>query len=168
MANDGTFLNLEGGKKKRNDALEVSAGAGDAGKIVKLDSTGRLDNSLLPVGIGADTKMLEAFEALAAGDFVNIFDDGGTPKVRKADASNGRDANGFVLSAVTSGAQATIYFEGANNQLSGLTLGARLYLGTSGQVTETPNTTTGQLHQYLGVACGATEMNIEMEDCISL
>ena len=101
MANDGTFINLENGKQKRNEALEISAGAGDAGKMIKTDSTGRIDNSLLPVGIGADTQDVVSFEDLVAGDFVNIFDDGGTPSVRKADATNGRDANGFVLSGVT-------------------------------------------------------------------
>jgi len=168
MANDGTFLNLEAGKKKRNTALEVSAGVADAAKIVMTDSTGRLDNSLLPVGIGADTQDIVSFENLVAGDFVNIFDDGGTPSIRKADASNGRDANGFILTGVTAPATGTVYFEGTNTQLSGMTPGARQYLGTSGAVTETPNTTTGQLHQYLGKASSATELNIELADCILL
>jgi len=168
MANDGTFLNLEAGKKKRNDALEVSAGAGDAGKIVKTDSTGRFDTSLMPVGIGADTQDIVSFEDLVAGDFVNIFDDGGSPSVRKADASNGRDANGFVLAGVTAPALATVYFEGTNTQLSGMTAGARQYLSTAGGVTEIPNTTTGQLHQYLGKASSPTELNIELADCILL
>ena len=168
MANDGTFLNLEAGKKKRNDALEVSTGASDGGKIVKTDSTGRFDPSLMPVGIGADTQEIVSFEDLVAGDFVNIFDDGGTPSVRKADASNGRDANGFVLTGVTAPALATVYFEGTNTQLSAMTPAARQYLGTSGAVTGTPNTTTGQLHQYLGKASSATELNIELADCILL
>lgn len=168
MANDGTFLNLENGKKKRNDALEVSAGALDAGKIAKTDSTGRFDTSLMPVGIGADTQDIVSFEDLNAGDFVNIFDDGGTPSVRKADATNGRDANGFVLTGVTAPALATVYFEGTNTQLSGMSPGARQYLGVSGGVTETPNTTTGQIHQYLGKASSATELNIELADCILL
>lgn len=168
MANDGTFLNLEAGKRKRNTALETSAGVADAGKIVMTDSTGRLDNSLLPVGIGADTQDIVSFENLVAGDFVNIFNDGGTPSVRKADATNGRDANGFILTGVTAPAVATVYFEGTNTQLSGMTPGARQYLSTAGALTETPNTTTGQLHQYLGKASSATELNVELADCILL
>lgn len=166
MANDGKFLNLENGKKKLDSAISSSAGAADANKIVQTDSTGRFDSSVLPVGIGADTQDIISFEDLVAGDFVNIFDDGGTISVRKADATNGRDANGFVLSGVTAPALATVYFEGTNTQLSGMTGGARQYLGTAGGVTATPNTTTGQIHQYLGKASSATELNVEMADCI--
>ena len=166
MANDGRFLNLEGGKEKLDSAISTSAGVADANKIVQTDSTGRFDSSLMPVGIGADTQEIVSFEDLVAGDFVNIFDDGGTVSVRKADATNARDANGFVLSGVTAPALATVYFEGTNTQLSGMTGGARQYLGTAGGVTETPNTTTGQLHQYLGKASSATELNVEMDDCI--
>jgi len=168
MANDGKFLNLESGKKKLDQAINASTGAGDASKIVRTDGTGRLDSSLLPVGIGADTLSIEASETLAAGDFVNIFDDTGTAKVRKADATNGRDANGFVLSGVTSGNNIDVYFEGTNTQLSGMTIGARQYLGATGSVTETPNTTSGQIHQYLGKASSATELNVELADCISI
>jgi hypothetical protein len=166
MANDGKFLNLENGKKKLDSAIASSAGAGDASKVLMTDGTGRIDSSFLPVGIGADTQDIISFEDLVAGDFVNIFDDGGTPKVRKADASNGRDANGFVLSGVTAPALATVYFEGTNTQLSAMTPGARQYLDTAGGVTETPNTTSGQLHQYLGKASSATELNVELDDCV--
>jgi len=110
MANDGKFLNLENGKKKLDSAIETSAGAADGNKVAMTDSTGRFDTSLMPVGIGADTQDIISFEDLVAGDFVNIFDDGGTIKVRKADATNGRDANGFVLAGVTAPALATVYF----------------------------------------------------------
>ena len=168
MANDGKFLNLESGKKKLDQAINASTGAGDASKIIRTDSTGRIDSSLLPVGIGADTLSIEASETLAAGDFVNIFDDSGTAKVRKADATNSRDANGFILSGVTSGNNVDVYFEGTNTQLSGMTIGARQYLDATGSVTETPNTTSGQIHQYLGKASSATELNVEIADCISI
>ncbi len=168
MANDGKFLNLESGKKKLDQAINASTGASDASKIVRTDGTGRLDSSLLPVGIGADTLSIEASETLAAGDFVNIFDDSGTAKVRKADATNSRDSNGFVLSGVTSGNNIDVYFEGTNTQLSGMTIGARQYLGATGSVTETPNTTSGQISQYLGKASSATQLNVELADCISI
>ena len=168
MANDGKFLNLESGKKKLDQAINASTGAGDASKIIRTDSTGRIDSSLLPVGIGADTLSIEASETLAAGDFVNIFDDSGTAKVRKADATNGRDANGFILSGVTSGNNVDVYFEGTNTQLSGMTIGARQYLDATGSVTETPNTTSGKIHQYLGKASSATELNVEIADCTSI
>ncbi len=168
MSNDGKFLNLESGEKKLDTAINTSAGAGDASKIVRTDSTGRLDSSFLPVGVGPDTLSIEASETLAAGDFVNIFDDSSTPKIRKADATNGRDADGFVLAGVTSGANGDVYREGTNTQLSGMTIGARQYLGATGAVTETPNTTSTQLHQFLGKASSATELNIEITDQIKV
>ena len=168
MSNDGKFLNLESGEKNLDTAINTSAGAGDASKIVRTDSTGRLDSSFLPVGVGPDTLSIEASETLAAGDFVNIFDDSSTPKIRKADATNGRDADGFVLAGVTSGANGDVYREGTNTQLSGMTIGARQYLGATGAVTETPNTTSTQLHQFLGKASSATELNIEITDQIKV
>ena len=168
MSNDGKFLNLESGEKKLDTAINTSAGAGDASKIVRTDSTGRLDSSFLPVGVGPDTLSIEASETLAAGDFVNIFDYSSTPKIRKADATNGRDADGFVLAGVTSGANGDVYREGTNTQLSGMTIGARQYLGATGAVTETPNTTSTQLHQFLGKASSATELNIEITDQIKV
>ena len=166
MSNDGNFINLESGKKKLDQAINASVGAGDASKMIRTDGTGRIDSSLLPVGIGADTLSIEASESFAAGDFVNIFDVSSVSNIRKADATNGRDANGFVLAGVTSGANGDVYFEGTNTQLSGMTIGARQYLGATGAVTETPNTTSTQLHQYLGKASSATELNVELADCI--
>lgn len=166
MSNDGRFLNLENGKRKLESAIDSSAGAADSGKIIKLDSSGKIDLTLLPNGIGEDAVEIAAFEDLAAGDFVNIFDNGGSVAVRKADKSSGRDANGFVLDAVTAPAAVKVFFEGTNSALSGLTIGARYYLDTVGDVTTTPTTTTGDIHQYLGKAFSATELTTEKDDCI--
>lgn len=53
-----------------------------------LDASGRLDSSVMPVGIGADTATIQTSEALASGDYVNIHDDvAGAFRVRKADAT---------------------------------------------------------------------------------
>ena len=162
------YQTLSNGCKELVEATVTSTGVAEAGDIVALDSSGKIDNSLLPTGIGADTKLIEASENIGAGDFVQIFDDAGTPKVRLADNSNGREANGFVLTAATTGNNATVYFEGANNALSGLTIGARYYLDTAGGVTATPidpdSAASGTVHQYLGRACSATEINVEMDD----
>ena len=166
MANNGKFINLENGKLKQNDAIEVSTGAPDGGKILKTDSTGRIDSSVLPVGVGPDVKVVEASEDLNAGDYVNFWNDGGTEKVRLADASNGRDAHGFVKAVALTAANATVYFEGPNDDLTGLTPGARQYLDTAGGVTAVPRTTG--LHQFLGIAISATEINTDIDDCISL
>lgn len=163
------FIELNNGKLREKEATESSTGVAEAGDIVALDSTGKIDVSMLPVGVGPDVSVLPATENLSAGDYVNIFDDGGTPSVRLADNSNSRDAHGFVKAAVTSGSNATVYFEGANDSLSGLTVGARHYLDTAGGVTSTaPASPAAQISQYLGLAINATTINTDIDDCIGL
>lgn len=165
------YLDIVAGRITQREATVTSAGVGNAGDIVALDSSGKIDNSILPVGIGADTKTLPSFENLAAGDFVNIFNDAGTVKVRKADASStGKEADGFVLSAVTAPANAVVYFEGTNTQQTGLTGGSRYYLSASspGTATTTPPSTSGNVVQYLGRALSATEISFEGTDGIIL
>lgn len=169
MANDGKYLSVTTGRVQQESAINTSAGAGDAGKLAKLDSTGKWDASMMPAGVVADTKIITASEALTAGDFVNVWNSTGV-KVRKADGTaTGKECNGFVLANVANGASATVYFEGPNTQRSGMTVGARQYLSTTpGAATETPLAGSGNVVQYLGVAVSATEMNFEPEDGIIL
>ena len=124
----------------------------------------------MPVGIGADSKILPASENLAAGDLVNVWTDTGTAKARKADATvAGKEANGFVLAAVTLGQNATVYFDGTNTQLSGLTPGAVYYLSTTaGGVTTTPPSGSGNVVQRVGRAVSATELTFEPGEPITL
>lgn len=154
------------GRTTQKEATVVSAGAGDAGEVVALGSNGRLDNSVMPVGIAPDVKVMEAIEAIGAGKYVNIFNDSGTQKCQLADQSNDRPAHGFVKDAVLANANATIYFEGANDDLSGLTPGARQYLSTAGGRTQTVPTTG--LLQCLGIAISATEINTDISEEIVL
>lgn len=160
------YIELLNGKLANKEATVASAGAANAGEVVALDSTGKIDVSVLPVGVGPDVKLLETSEDLLAGQYVNIFDVSGNPKVRLADASNGRDAHGFVKEAYLSGAIATVYFEGPNDDLSALTVGGRCYLNTAGTVTQSPRSTG--IHQFLGIAVTATEINTDIDDCILL
>ena len=177
------------------NSKNTSAGAGDAGKIpalnasgilddtiinatvttaankiVKLDGSGKLDVTVMPTGIGADTASITASEALAAGDLVNIWNNGGTANVRKADAStSGKEAHGFVLSAVSASAAATVYFEGTNTQQTGLTPGVQfLSATTAGKATATAPTGTGKVVQRVGLAVSATAFNAEFSDPIVL
>lgn len=155
------FITLTAGTLTEVEASDTSAGAGSAGEIVALDSTGRIDTSMMPVGIGADTASIQASEALAAGDFVNIHDDTGA-RVRKADATTaGKQAHGFVLAAVSSGAQATVYFEGPNTQVTGQTPGDIFLSTTPGVGSSTPPAGSGNVVQRLGVATSATSVNFE-------
>lgn len=163
------YIALVAGKLKEIAGLAASTGAGDAGKIPELDGSGRLDSSMMPVGFGSETKVIQASENLAAGDFVNIFNSTGL-RVRKADASNGRVAHGFVLNSVTSGQNATVYYGNLNTAVSGLTIGNELYLSgsTAGAVTATPPSTSGHTVQRLGVATGTTEMLVEIQTPVEL
>ena len=150
-------------------ALQTSAGAGDAGKIVALDTAGKLDNSFMPVGIGADTASIVASEALSAGDYVNVYDDTGTAKVRKADATTaGKEAHGFVLSAVSSAASATVYFEGTNTAITGQTAGVVYLATTAGAGSTTPPSAAGNVVQRIGFAVSATAMNFTSNQPIVL
>lgn len=161
-------LHLVNGLPTEVQAINASTGAGDAGKLIEAGANGRIDESFLPPGIGADTKVIEASETLAAGDFVTIHDDGGTANVRLADASDGAagQAHGFVRDGVASGANATVYFEGPNDQLTGLTPGVTYVLSatTPGKVValSAAPTTAGHILQVLGVATESTEINTEI------
>ena len=161
------YLTVVSGIKTLISALQSSAGAGDAGKLVALDSTGKISDTMMPVGIGAETAVITASEALAAGDWVNIYGATGA-KCRKADATTaGKEAHGFVLAAVESAAPATVYgISQLNNQLDSLTPGEMYWLSTTaGQgVATTPPSASGNVVQRLGKAVSATEIVFSPDD----
>lgn len=165
---DKYIRNLSGVLAEK-EATVVSAGAGDAGEVVALDGTGRLDLSVMPVGIGPDVYAIAASENLAAGDFVNVYNDAGTAKVRKADATTaGKFAHGYVLVSVSSGADATVYFEGSNTQVSGATPGQTFLSTTAGGFSATAPSGSGNVVQRLGVAIGDTVINFERSQPVVL
>ena len=155
------FLRLVNGVLTEIFGVQTSAGAGNAGDLVSLDGTGRIDNSMMPVGIGADTATITASETLAAGDWVNVWNNSGA-KARKADATTaGKEAHGFVLSAVVSGNPATVYFEGTNTQVSGQSPGPVFLQTTAGTGGATIPSASGNVVQQIGVAVSATAVNFE-------
>lgn len=157
------FLGLVGGVKTWFTAIQVSSGAGDAGKIAGLSSNGRFDATFMPVGIGAATQAMVASEALVAGDFVNIFDAAGSPNCRKADSTNNRHANGFVTSPVASAASATVFLSGPNTARNGLVSGSLYFLSTSGNVTLVPPSTVGNIIQEIGIAANSTTISFDFD-----
>lgn len=166
MANK--YIKNDAGTLAEEELLDVSAGRDDSGKGIALDSAGRVSQTMMPTGIGADTTSIEASEALTAGAEINLFDDAGVGKVRLADNSNNRPAHGFVLSAVALGESAIVYFEGVNTARSGMTIGAVQFLGTAGNVIETAPTDSDEIVQRIGVARSATEMTTERSQPITL
>lgn len=150
------------------EALTESAGAGDAGKLFAPGADGKWHISLMPTGIGPATKTVEASEALTAPCLVNLWNDGGTLKMRYADASAaaaGKAIHGFLLDSVASAATGDVYFEGEITGLSGLTPGAAYFLSgsTPGAPTTVVATTAGHILQYVGVALDATSIEFEVD-----
>lgn len=163
------FLRLVSGVLTEVLGIQSSTGAANAGDIVALDDSGRIDGSMMPVGIGADTAILVASEALAAGDFVNVWADAGAFKVRKADATvAGKDAHGFVLAVVASAGNATVYFEGTNTQVTAQTPGNVFLQTTAGKSGATVPSATGNVVQQIGVATSATTVNFERGTPVTL
>jgi hypothetical protein len=145
-------------------ATATSAGAGDADKIPQLNASGVLDITLMPAGIGADTRTVTAGETLAASDLIYMAA-GGT--VFKADANaEGKEATGFVLSGIASAGSGTAYFGGGVvSGLTGLTVGGRYFLSTAtpGRAALYASLTfgAGDIVQQVGRALSATELYFE-------
>jgi len=150
------------GNLEEVEATVQSAGEGNAGDIPALGTNGKLDDTVMPEGIGAETQVMPASEGLAANDVVNIYDDTGTTKCRKADATDAtKPAHGYVKAAVELGSNATVYTDG---YLPGttLTIGSKYFLSTTpGAITTTPPSATGNIAQCIGVAVSATQIKFE-------
>jgi len=188
------FLALVLGRIKMIATIATSAGAADAEKIPSTNDSGVLDPSLLnaattgnskvvltksdgtldpaimPAGIGAAVTNMVCSENLAAGNVVNIWNDSGTEKVRKADATSvGKEVHGYVNAAFTSGDVAAVYASDKITGLSGKTPGARQYLSTTpGALTQTAPTAAGNIVQCVGVAHNATSVSFAPEPPIEL
>lgn len=139
------------------EATVESAGVADAGKIVALDASGHIDETVLPSTVGAQVTTAEASESISNGDVVNVWDDAGTTKVRKADADSiNTRCIGFVKAGYTTGQTATVYLAGNNDALTSLTIGPLYLSTTAGGVTSTPPTGAGEIVQQVGFAVSAT------------
>ena len=162
----GDFLKLINGEVSEGNAVDVSAGAADAGKLVKLGAGGKFDASMIEGGI--ESRSMTASEALSAGDIINIWNDAGTAKMRKADADNGRAVDGFVLQAVGNGASGTVYLEEAViSGYVGLTVGATYWLSTvAGAIVVASPNGNNVLSQIVGKAVSATELRFRPEIAI--
>lgn len=168
------YLAREDGVTKQMRPIIESAGEEDAGKIGALDETGRYHLSLMPIGVGPSIDIFVASENLSAGKFVNIHLDAGITKARLADATNNRQADGFVLDSVEAGEQIAVYKIDSNNtKLSDLSPGKKHYLATAGGVTDTPYDESdpeneGYISQYLGKAKNSNELITEDDGIVIL
>ena len=166
MANK--FLKLVNGV--RSEAQSVITGVGNADAIPALDATGRLNQNMMPEGVVPETVTVATSENLAIGDLVNLYDNSGTLTARKADNSNNRPADGFVLAVTSSPGNAVVYLEGNNTGVAGKTIGGEQFLGTAGATVEVGSLPTGagKIVQRIGKAISATEITFEPSDPILL
>ena len=137
--------------------IGMSSGGADTGNIPVLNSSGFLDNSLLPVGVGNNTYVVKAAVALAADKLINVYSDVGELKARLADATLGRQADGFTKNPVAVGELFTLYSEGpmAGDNLAQMAL--PVWLGQAGLQTRTPSTTPGHILQRVGTGISSTD-----------
>lgn len=156
------FLKLGTAGVEESIAVDSSAGAGNAGDIVALDASGKIAANMMPSGIGAPTKSIVASEAITAPALVNIWNDAGTAKIRKADAATNKPANGFILASVGAAAPIDVYFEGEVTGLTGLTAG-KVWLSSTvpGATQATIPATAGHIAQSVGWATSATTIDFE-------
>lgn len=162
-----TYLDLDTttGLPKRTVPVTISAGAGDAGKIIQLDSAGKIDVTVLPTGVGPAAFSATAGEALAARDFVYVS---ATGTILKADGTDPvKKAVGFVTGAVSNAAVGTVFYGDVVSGFTGLTPGASYFLShtTTGAVVLAASltTTAGRIVQLLGTAKSATELIVEIQ-----
>jgi len=156
------FLKLSNGRPTEESSVTVG-GVGNADRHPVLNASGLLDATMFPAGIGQDIIVVPASEALAAGNQINLWVNAGVTNARKADASTvGKPSNGFVLAAVSSGANATVYRSGQDTAVTGLTIGdAWLSATVPGGVQSTPPTGSGQTVQKVGFAVTATLLDVQ-------
>jgi len=156
------YITLESGVQSLKTAVTTSS----ANEIPSLDGSGKLSIDMMPAGLGPDVKSLTNTESTTvdAGKLVNITATG----FQLASAGSNRAADGFVLASVDAAAAGMVYLDGIITGLTGLTAGLRYYLGAAGAITATPNTASGETHQYVGKALSATELAFEATDAIKL
>lgn len=146
--------------RNHNDLQNIQGGA--AGDYNHL-TTSQISavNNLFPSDVIAS-------EALAAGDFINLWNNAGTINVRKADARViGKEAHGFILTLAQASSIAHVFYSGINNKVTGLTPGV-IYLSSTiagGTTSTSPN---APIVQNLGVAISATKIECAIHQPSSL
>ena len=146
-----------------------TGGSSNANKIAALDSAGKIANTMLPDGIGQDTVVIQASEALSAGQFINIWQSGSDTRVRRASASSTiTRADGFVKEDVASGSDATIFISGINTNVEGsINVGGKVFLSaTPGQGRAVPPTSVNNIAQYLGICTDDNTVAVDIRDFI--
>ena len=142
-----------------NSTVHPNATTGEYGQVLSTDGENWFWTDVDTDAVDSQfSAYLETIEAMEAGDFVNIIEDGGDTKIQlasKTDTTKGAD--GFVKSGGEAGDSLLVYFMGINDQLSTLDIGSFYFLDAAGKMT-TDTAGEGELHQLLGTALSSTEI----------
>ena len=151
---------------KEKLATAIQVWTGEEG-IVATQPDGYIDPSLIK---DSEVEVFEASEAITAGDEINIWDDGGTEKARKASASGYSTRSfGYAENSAAIGQDVTVIMEGIKSGLAGLTIGDPVFLSlTAGAVTQTPPQLDGEIWQQLGNAIRADSYRLEIGEATEL
>jgi hypothetical protein len=129
-----------------------------------------LKRTIMPLTRADSSLQLTAGEALTAGDLVNVYNDAGTMKARKAIANvSDKEAHGYVVSNAALSGVVRVYFSGVYNNFVLLTLGLH-YLSASvaGRSTVTPPNISGGIVQKIGTAVSSTQLIFNFGEPIGL
>lgn len=157
-------LLTQGAKAQVEYVPVTTGGAANANNVPALNANGQFDVTMMPTGIGPDTQVLPATEAISAGALVNIWTSSGTISVRNADGSQaGKQADGFVLASAASGSNATVYLSGLNTAAAGTTAAGLVYLSDTsvGQISAAGATVAGHTYQQVGILTAAGTLQFD-------
>lgn len=174
------YVKLEVSNYTDTSSEKMSIAEGWVAVAMQLSATGSTvppanDAPALLPGLAMETPMdqfvnddgaPEAAVFIPAGSFVNVYDDGGVPRVRLADASLDRRADGFVLASAELGERVAVLARGVNDRIAGLTAGTEYALShtTPGGLVAlaSASTTSGHIRQVVGVALGPTALQVRI------
>lgn len=114
------------------------------------------------------TNEVRASEALLQGDLVNIWSNNGLFYVRKADATVGHEAHGFVLDAASAGDAVRVHTSGYNPFGADLTPGPQFLSTSPGEMTGYPPSQAGHTVQRVGFASDTSTLHFTASQPIRL
>ena len=158
---DGKYLafNTTTGDPEVKTALDTPDGNG--GNLIKTDADDKINESYMPIGIGAEIEIMPSLDALTGSIFVNIYFDDTVRKCRKASAADtGKKVWGWVLESVDAAANASVRFDEIVTGLTNLEIGKDYYLSDTvpGTIVVDSPITTDHYSQKIGSAVSETKL----------
>ena len=169
-ATNGRYTGLVAGTPTANVIYTLPPADGTTGQSLTTNGTGSLSWATITGGTGGAQTIvtIQSADTLQAGNVVNIYNDGGNFRVRRANAAARIEAHGFVVVGVSGGTNANVYLSGLNANVTSLTPGPVYLSTTGGSVTQTAPTASTQLVHRIGTATSATSFIFDPQTPILL